>query len=210
MPTSQYNQIGSIMKLILFLNPKSILDIGTGFGKYGVLCRECLELYVSKYQLKEDYHSWERKIDGIEIYEEYLTPLHKFVYDEIFIGDAIDILPKIQKYDLILLIDVLEHFDEDEGKLLIKEMKNRTDHIIISTPKNPGEQRNSFGNVHETHRSRWSKRGLKKLGPTFFVPDSTSHILLISNKEQLKGLKLKFLKNYVKSIANITHWLIFS
>jgi hypothetical protein len=33
------------MDNIIALKPKSILDIGTEFGKYGVLCREYLELW---------------------------------------------------------------------------------------------------------------------------------------------------------------------
>ena len=33
------------MDINIALKPFSILDIGSGFGKYGVLCREYLELW---------------------------------------------------------------------------------------------------------------------------------------------------------------------
>lgn len=41
MPTSWYNVIPEILSLIEKHKPRSILDIGIGFGKYGVLIRKC-------------------------------------------------------------------------------------------------------------------------------------------------------------------------
>ena len=41
-----------------YSNPSSVLDIGTGFGKYGLLCREYLELW-----------------DGRENYSHFLSEL---------------------------------------------------------------------------------------------------------------------------------------
>ena len=45
MPTSLYTQITKILDAIVHTNPQSVLAIGTGFGKYGLLCREYLELW---------------------------------------------------------------------------------------------------------------------------------------------------------------------
>ena len=45
MPSSQYYHISKIMEMIISLDRKSVLDIGSGFGKFGVLCREYLELW---------------------------------------------------------------------------------------------------------------------------------------------------------------------
>src|SRR3972149_3569081 len=111
MPTSQYNQISKIMDLIIELNPKSILDIGVGFGKYGVLCREYLKFWV--WDGTHDFHDFKTRIDGVEAFEEYLTPIHAFVYDNIYKGDAKDLVDQLDtSYDLVLLIDVLEHFNK--------------------------------------------------------------------------------------------------
>ena len=50
-------------------------------------------------------------IDGIEACPEYITPHHKLIYNNIYIGDALNIIHTIkQNYDLILLIDIFEHF----------------------------------------------------------------------------------------------------
>ena len=39
MPTSQPYQLGAIMELVVRAQPKSVLDVGVGFGKYGYLVR---------------------------------------------------------------------------------------------------------------------------------------------------------------------------
>jgi 16S rRNA G1207 methylase RsmC len=44
MPTSNYEAISKILGEILVLDPRSVLDVGPGKGKYGVLCREYLNL----------------------------------------------------------------------------------------------------------------------------------------------------------------------
>jgi hypothetical protein len=51
-----------------------------GFGKYGVLCREYLELWDGR----ENYHEFKRRIDGVEAYDKYITPIHKFVYNNMY------------------------------------------------------------------------------------------------------------------------------
>jgi hypothetical protein len=44
MPTSHKYQIKEIMELMVLINPKKILDLGIGFGKYGYLAREYLDI----------------------------------------------------------------------------------------------------------------------------------------------------------------------
>ena len=50
-------QITDIMQLITIANPKSILDIGVGFGKYGYLSREYLEIWTKNKNYKERMNS---------------------------------------------------------------------------------------------------------------------------------------------------------
>lgn len=61
------------MDLVTIMDPRSVLDIGTGFGKYGILCREYLELWDGRQQ----YSDFKRRIDGVEAYSPYnsTTPL---------------------------------------------------------------------------------------------------------------------------------------
>ncbi len=178
MPTSHLYQLNEIVELIVFTDPKSILDVGVGFGKYGFLSREYLELWDGR----EEYNNWKRRIDGIEVFEGYLTPVHDVIYDHIYIGNALDILATLEtNYDLILLIDILEHLDYREGIELLKECKKRGKNIIISTPENIGIQRDTFGNPLETHKFQWKEKHFDKFGNKFFVDNAYSLICYIGD-----------------------------
>ena len=195
MPSSHLHQINEIMELIFNSKPKSLLDIGVGFGKYGFLSREYLELGDGRQQ----YNDWKIQIDGIEVFTEYLTPIHKFIYNEIFEGNALDILPTLKtKYDLILLIDVLEHFDFEEGSKILSECMKRGRNIIISTPKDIGIQTDSFGNVYETHKFQWEVKHFEKFEKKFFVPNNISLICFLG--EDALELEKKLIDNKKKKI----------
>lgn len=176
MPTSDWGQIGSIVHVLKLLNPMSVLDIGVGFGKYGVLAREYLELWGAEAQ----YGEWKRRIDGLEAHAGYITPLHRYVYDNIYIGDASALLPTLTtRYDVVLLIDVIEHFAKADGKQVLAQCCEKARNVIVSTPKRPGDQGQLFGNDYETHKSRWDPRSLAQGRKHFLVPDSGSWILVI-------------------------------
>jgi cyclopropane fatty-acyl-phospholipid synthase-like methyltransferase len=149
MPSSQLKQIPAIVEIIMQVNPKTILDIGCGFGKYGFLAREYLETWKGN----------KPTIDAIEVFQDYIGKLQREIYDEVVIGEAIRVLTAFKereiKYDLILAIDILEHFEKEDGKKFIELMKKIGKNVLISTPKEPGKQGAVFGNEYETHKSRW-------------------------------------------------------
>lgn len=154
MPTSWYQATPAIVDLVLLDHPSSILDIGIGFGKYGVLLREALDIPYERYEKKD----WSVKIDGIEGFADYQNPIHQYVYNEMYYGEIYTVLPKLQQnYDTVLLIDVLEHFEKQEGLKLIEDLLKITNtSLIISTPINPAPQEEYLGNTLERHKSRWS------------------------------------------------------
>lgn len=174
MPTSHLYQLNEILELIFYTNPSSLLDIGIGFGKYGFLSREYLELWDGR----EKYNDWTRSIDGIEAYEKYITPIHKLIYDNIYIGNALDIIPKLYKrYDLIRIIDVMEHFTYEDGKHLLALCEEKGRNVIISTPRDIGIQENAFDNEFETHRFQWDKKYFSDIKNLFFIENEFSQIL---------------------------------
>ena len=69
MPTSNWQNISFNIELIRKLEPHSILDVGVGFGRWGILFREFLELW--------NYGNYDgkgkRKIEGVEIFKKNLT-----------------------------------------------------------------------------------------------------------------------------------------
>jgi hypothetical protein len=176
MPSSHYFQLNEIVDLIVLTDPGKLLDIGVGFGKYGFLAREYLELWKDG----GDYQNWERQIDGIEAFEPYLTQGHKFIYNTIFIGNAIEILPGLEdKYDLILMIDVFEHFNYEEGLKLLSECRKKGRNILISVPVVMSAQEAVFGNEFETHKYGWKKMDFIDIPDKFFVNNIKSTICFI-------------------------------
>lgn len=142
MPFSQSSQISPIINLIEKEQPSTLLDVGTGFGQYGFLARTNLE-HLNLFEVdgphsrRREKSEWGIVIDGIEAFPKYITPVHDYAYDSISIGDAIDLLPNMsQSYDMVLAIDILEHFDKNRGLRFIEllQLASRGS-VIISTPK---------------------------------------------------------------------------
>ncbi|MDR4491701.1 MAG: hypothetical protein R2685_12490, partial [Candidatus Nitrosocosmicus sp.] len=174
-------QIPKIIEMLISINPNSVIDIGSGFGKFGVLCREYLDLRDGRQK-----YGFKRRIDCVEVFPDYISPLHNYVYNKTYNHNILDIVPKLRlRYDLVLLIDVLEHFEKNEGKYLLKTLLKGNEGIIISTPKKPSPQKDAFGNIYETHRSVWSKEDLKQFGESHFIKDDMSWICYVSSKPNL-------------------------
>ena len=179
MPSSHFYQLNEIVELIILTKPSSILDIGIGFGKYGFLCREYLDLIGGNRNL----YKWEHRIDGIEIFPRYITPLQKKIYDNIYLGNALEILPKmVRRYDLILLIDVIEHFNFSDGQKLLHLCLRCGKNIIISTPRIDLPQTAVYGNSYETHRSFYRKCDFKKFPDKIFIFNFFSLIVYLGEQ----------------------------
>jgi len=151
MPSSQPENISTIVKWIDEVDPRSMLDVGVGFGKFGVLAREYTDIRHGRYEQKE----WQVVIDGIEVFSRYCNPVWQ-VYNRVYCQDAIELLPHLKNYELILLGDVIEHFSRLEGRAVLDAcMRLATKAIIVSTPLGPYPQGALFGNTHERHQSEW-------------------------------------------------------
>lgn len=174
MPTSHPSQINEMVALIMMTGPKSMLDVGVGFGKFGFLAREYLELWDGE----ERYGEWKVRIDGIEIFESYLTPVHDYIYDDIYRGNASDVLPGMRErqYDLIVMADVLEHFSREDGLALLEQCERVSRNTLVSVPRDVSEQAAAFGNEYERHLSSWSEADFQRGRPSFVLPHPASLI----------------------------------
>lgn len=192
------------------INPQSVLDIGAGFGKYGLLCREYLELWDGR----QNYSEFLRRIDAVEIFGNYVTPVYEFVYNNTYSQDIVQLAETLNfNYDLVLIIDVLEHLTKERGIVVLTKLLSKNRGLIISTPKKPSDQKDAFDNIYETHRSRWTKkefRDLKKIAAanSFFINDNTHFILYIGKKEIAQKLKwrLKILRR-IRKIPGVAYIL---
>lgn len=160
MPSSRTNLIPTIIHLIKQVRPASILDVGVGFGKWGHLFREYTDIIASEHEPAR-YHrdNWQVRIDGIEGFPDYLTPMHHFLYDQIHVGDMCQLIRTLPTYDVIFLGDVIEHVDKETGHAFLRDCVAHTHKaVIISTPKFETNQGILNANDLECHHSLWSER----------------------------------------------------
>lgn len=156
MMTSFAENIKNILEAIVETDPKRILDIGSGFGKYSVTAREAIPVRAERGDLTP--------VDDLEIGCVEMK-LYQFHYHT----DARNIEWKdMPKFDLVLLIDVVEHWSKEDSKKLIADIKNNTGaKILISTPKKDCPK----------HVSQWSREDFEG----FILDKSTeqSHIFIV-------------------------------
>src|SRR5262245_23881925 len=82
MPSSRPNTIPTVIHLIRQLKPQSILDVGIGFGKWGHLFREYTDIHEAEHEpARYERQNWRVRIDGIEGFARYVTPMHRYLYN---------------------------------------------------------------------------------------------------------------------------------
>ena len=155
MPVARPTTIPVVCEWIMEHKPKRVLDIGIGFGMWGFLLRNYGVIWGSDDLTKDIYANWRDEIivDGVEIYEFLITDLQRLIYNNIYIGDALDIVPKLGTYDLVMMGDVIEHIEKDRAIEFIKSIKCN---LIITTPNYFCEGVAAFGNEHDKHKC-WMK-----------------------------------------------------
>lgn len=196
MPTSHMAYMSDIMYYVDAIRPRRTLDIGIGCGKYGFLTREIVEIHglaravFSTAGPVPTADETSAVIDGVEVFEQYVTPLHRLVYNKIMIGNALDILPKIDahSYDMAIAIDVLEHFTEPDGRLFLERCHRVADAVLIATPNGVYEQGTACGNEHEVHRSTWTRRKLTKCGYTVVMVTRDTLLAMAGSSPEVAAL----------------------
>ena len=217
MGTSNWQNISYCIELIRRINPNSILDVGAGFGRWGILGREFLEIWDdSNYSDK-----WNRKIDAVEIFEDYVKPYHSYFYDNVYIENAADFFKNNEsKYDLIVCGDVIEHFEKEKGEKFIEDCLKHCRYLMINIPIGKNwEQGVINNNEFEVHKSIWynsdfrkyPNRKIKKFRD--YISRKFSVILISNGKIDLiseykkKYGKYIFVKNYLSGKLNLG-WLV--
>lgn len=134
MPVARPTTIQIVCEWIIKRRPKRILDVGIGFGLWGFLARNYGVIWDPKLTQKK-YHNWKNEIivDGIEISAALITPLQELIYNKIYIGNMLDIVPTLNTYDLIIMGDVIEHVTKEEAVHFLKVVVQKGS-VILTTP----------------------------------------------------------------------------
>ena len=99
--------------------PRTVLDVGCGYGKYGVLLREYLDPTPT--------------VIGCEAWQPYVTP-HRLagVYDQLHVCDVLHLDQAVlDTCDLVLLGDVIEHIDKTAALDLLARCSGW---VVVNTP----------------------------------------------------------------------------
>ncbi|MBK1724340.1 class I SAM-dependent methyltransferase [Thiocystis violacea] len=184
MPFSNVEQITPIMQEVLRIRPEKMLDVGCGFGVYGMLSRIQLDLYSDEtfytkvFRAHRSSKRWAgTRIDAIEGFEDYLDYIPDWVYDDIRVEDVRTALPTIpdEHYDLCLALAIIEHLTKEEGLEFIRQLKRIGKAVVIAVPKRVDSQEVP-NNPFETHRSAWQREDFVALGANAFLPHSAAWI----------------------------------
>lgn len=144
MPTSALECAPKILNLIWEVrhHVRSIVDVGAGYGKYGGLIREYVFPESNRVHLT-----------ALEVHDGYVTKERYCQYDDVLIIDARSESIDWQAWDLVLMVDVIEHLEKDEALELLDRIPG---YVIVGTPveffQNPSGLPDS-----EKHRSHWKR-----------------------------------------------------
>lgn len=179
MPTSDFFNITPMMYVIAQLRPQSLLDVGCGFGKYGVLVREYLDVWHERY----DCGSWKCRIVGVDGFAAYRNPIWDYVYQEVIVGDAQEVVPRLEgPFDVSLLADVIEHLEKEAACRLVAACLEKSAVCIVSTPKEFYPQHDVMHNEFERHRCLWAAGDFPPAAHVMTIPALTCNIFVASRK----------------------------
>ena len=160
------------------LNPMRVLDIGAGMGKYGLLIRE---QYLSKKTENGELEPVDDIIiDAVEDTAYLLTERMKGIYNCVFQEDIFKCHSILGNYDLILLIDVVEHWTKGDALYIIGELV-RHGPVMISTPKRTGMYKEHFYGDPRHHISQWIPDDFENFNYRI-IESPLSHIIYINGK----------------------------
>lgn len=161
MPIGCTSLIPYVAQDLFHRRPSSVLDLGMGYGLYGAVVRN----YCGDLEPRTTRHTRLVGVEGFPGYDNLLWKLYDIIYDGVTVERYLREASEL--FDVVLLMDVLEHFDKPEGVDVLERCKQRLNPgglLWVGTPGIWQEQGAVFGNSLETHRCLWSADELRAAG----------------------------------------------
>ncbi|MBF0627504.1 MAG: class I SAM-dependent methyltransferase [Magnetococcales bacterium] len=133
-----------VTELVRKMKPTTFLDIGCGYGKYGMILRSEMPSCVRV---------------GVEVEPQYVSRFRlDLLYNEIRVIDAASLVrgDNNQNFDLVVIGDCIEHMPKSQGIDLLNFLTYRSKCIVVLAPEFM-TQNNLNGVDSEAHISVWSR-----------------------------------------------------
>ena len=126
----------------------------------------------------------------------------------------------LREYDLILIIDVFEHFTKEDGVKIIEKLRENTCNLLISIPRYVTVQKGYSDDTSkfEEHRAFWTRKMFKELGSCIIIPNNARKTIALYSKDAKskkeirnflkKKLTSKFLPYIVNDFYNYVKWIL--
>lgn len=126
----------------------SILDVGPGHGKYGVLMKE--------------YLTPTPQVDAVEAWEPYITDFNLAgIYRHVHHGNVLDLpMTTLGNYHCLFMGDVIEHVSRADGEAFIDRCPTP---LVIVTPEHFFSNGPGLPET-EKHRSHWTEQDFLNTG----------------------------------------------
>lgn len=104
------------------------------------------------------------RVDAVEAETRYITDRLKAIYDVVLPVNVEDVPTRVLgAYDLILMLDVIEHIQKNDAIRLLSRIKAR---VLVSTPEHFFQNPEAVEYPTETHVSHWSLEDFEQIART--------------------------------------------
>lgn len=159
MPIGCYSLVPHIAHHVAIHRPARVLDLGIGLGSYGAVVRQWGDL---------GERPWRTYLLGVEAWAAYRNPLWDLYNAVVDCSIQQFLLEQRGQFELVLLTDVIEHFDRSDGQAVLDQLKGEVvapgGSLFVGTPGIFCEQGAVGGNSWEQHRSLWLADDFAKQG----------------------------------------------
>ena len=129
------------------------------------------------------------RLEAIDAFAGYQDELWSYVYDAVHIGAAEEIVPRLGRFDAILLADVVEHLNKDTAVQLIAQCLDHSSALVVSTPVTFFPQPGVNNNPYEAHRCSWRAADFPSAVSVVTIPARVCNIY-VASKETLSAASL--------------------
>jgi hypothetical protein len=190
MATSFIEQVPTIIHVLRQLNPRSVLDVGKGFGKYGFLLHEYVGIDHAKRPDPRRTMAQQSRIaiDALDANPAYQWPHVAQFYRHCYLGRVEELCDGLPAYDVVLMADVIEHIEKTAALRVVELFLARGSTLVVSTPRTFFQQE-LFESAHERHLSFWAIGDFRKADRTVFYQSIGPGMVYVIRSGHMAGIR---------------------